>query len=322
MRVSFWWFTIGLVTGALCALPAPLVSPLQAQSDSTPIPALSPSAVADATTYSTTNLRAAPDARAAIVERLDAGVAVVLQGRDETGQWVYVRVSGADTDSGVGGELGWLPVFALTLTLDVLLLPITVGAGITPTPIGEGELVDDSAPRASAYGRVNVRAVPTIDSEVVAVLNTGDSASVSARSSANNDWLRVETEAGSGWVAYFTVRVEGELDSLPILVPDSSSGALIPPALVVRTRFNARLHQAPALDSAVVAIVPFASEVTPVARSADRRWLFLRYQAVSGWGAAGLFAIDADSLDALPLYVTMPGAAPLVSPTLMPPGAG
>lgn len=274
-----------------------------------------------ATTYSTTNLRAAPDARATILQRLNSGVSVAPVGRDDSGQWLYVEVNQALSPRDAPQQ-GWLPIFALNLTFDVLLLPIA--SEITPPavlPGGETEETD-LAPRAAAYGRVNVRAAPSIDAEVITVFDTGVSVPVAARSSANNDWLLVETDEGSGWVAYFTVRVEGNLNNLPILVPDDGSGALIPPALVVRTQFNARLHQAASLDSSIVAVVPFDVEVTPIARSADQRWLYIRYQNVLGWGAAGLFAIDAEALDSLPLYVVTPGSMPVVSPTLMPRGAG
>ena len=60
-----------------------------------------------------------------------------------------------------------------------------------------------------AFGRVNVRSGPSITYSVVGQLEVEDEAPVTARSNYNNDWLYIENESISGWVAYFTVTVRG-----------------------------------------------------------------------------------------------------------------
>lgn len=286
-----------LIALVLCFAPASI----HAQITPTPTDeaAADPQEGVQGATYSTTNVRNAPDARAGIIERVPSGETVQIAGRDSTGQWLYIAF---------GEIVGWLPAVAITVELadgslfDPLSLPI-----VDPQP-GDTLPSQPNGPQIIAYGRVNVRSAPTIDSPLVIQLDSGDTAPVIARNNALNDWLLVETEVGEGWVAYFTVRVEGGLVNLPILVPDGGSGALIPPATVVRTRFNARLHTVATLESPITVIVPFDVEVTPIARSADGNWLFVGYQGATGWGAASLFEMDDEAIDALPLFVALPTA--------------
>jgi hypothetical protein len=107
-----------------------------------------------------------------------------------------------------------------------------------------------------------------------------------------------ETE---GWVAYFTVRVQGDPESLPVLVPDNTGESLIPPSRLIRARFNVRLHDQPALASPVTITVPFDSEVTAIARTPSGDWLYVGFGDQTGWGAAQLFEISREEIQDLPL---------------------
>jgi uncharacterized protein YgiM (DUF1202 family) len=245
-----------------------------------------------ATVYQTANVRSGPDTRFEIVGQLAQGDAVLVTGQDASGRWLQVVLE--------SGEIGWLPLFVLTLEGDLEDVPL-----VDAEPNGDSE---DQTVTVAAYGRVNVRSFPAISGDVVGQLDIGDQAQASARNNANNDWLLVENESVEGWVAFFTVRVEGNLDALPVLVPDSSGEALIPPAILLRTRFNARLHVTASLASPTVIVVPFDSEVTPVARSADGNWLLVGYEGQTGWGSVDLFNVSSDDLETIPVFV--PQAAP------------
>lgn len=249
-----------------------------------------------ATVYQTANVRGGPDTRFEIVGQLAQGDAVLVTGRDEEGRWLQVSLE--------TGEEGWLPLFVLILEGDLEDIPVVdEGDG---TPEAEEEVT------VAAYGRVNVRSEPAISGDIVGQLDVGDTAEATARSNDDNDWLLVENETVEGWVAFFTVRVQGNLAALPILVPDSSGEELIPPSVLIRTRFNARLHPVPELNSETLVIVPFNSEVTPIAKSEDGDWLLVGYEGEMGWGVTELFTMPDEQLEELPVFIEE--ATPEVTP--------
>ena len=246
------------------------------------------------TVYQTTNVRSGPDTRFQIVGQLSAGDSVPITGQDGDGRWLRVALPTAET--------GWLPSFALIVDGDLSSVPVIENAAST------GTVVPDAQVSVISYGRVNVRSGPGISYEIVGQLDVGEHAAAVARSNRQNDWLLIQLSAASagstteGWVAFFTVNVQGDPRALPVLVPDSSGEALIPPSRLLRALFNVRLHDAPQLDAAVTLIVPFDSEVTPIGRNANGDWVFVGYNDQSGWGVTQLFDITDGELAALPLY--------------------
>jgi uncharacterized protein YgiM (DUF1202 family) len=254
-----------------------------------------------ATVYQTANVRSGPDTRFEIVGQLAQGDSVLVTGRDEEGRWLQVTLP--------SGDVGWLPLFVLTLEGEVDDIPL-----VDEEPGNSGT---EEEVTIVAYGRVNVRRQPAIGGSIVGQLDVGDEARATARNNNRNDWLLIETEAVEGWVAFFAVRVQGDLESLPILVPDSSGEDLIPPSVLIRTRFNARLHPVPELDSPTTVIVPFNSEVTPIFRSDDGRWLLVGYEGQMGWGISELFTVSSDQLEDIPIFIAeaTPEAIPEVTPT-------
>lgn len=239
------------------------------------------------TVYQTTNVRSGPDTRFEIVGQLTADDRVQIDGRDAAGRWLHVLLA--------DGSVGWLPVFALVIEGDVADIPVLEDEV-------EGTAEPSVAVSVISYGRVNVRGGPGTEYEIVAQLDVDERAEALARSSADNDWLLIRLEEAEGWVAYFTVNVQGDPANLPVLVPDSSGESLIPPSRLIRARFNVRLHDTPELASPVSAIVPFDNEVTALGRSVNGDWLFVGFGEENGWGVAQLFAVSRDEIEALPVY--------------------
>lgn len=252
------------------------------------LPALA-QATPTGTVDGTANLRAAPATRAEIIGQLPAGAVVILTGRDTTARWLAVESEQA--------LAGWLPVFAVLTEADVLSLPVVLVAEATP----EGDVM------VEAYGRVNVRAAPSVTADVVGQLYGGEQLPALGRDSESNDWLLIalpdEPEA-QGWVAWFTVGVQGDPNELPVLTVDEAD-AVVRPETLVSARFNARLHYEPALESPVLAVVAFGERVEPIARTTDGAWLYVRYGEQVGWGAARLFAISRNRADSLPIFVPL-----------------
>lgn len=251
-----------------------------------------------ATVYQTVNVRSGPDTRYDIVGQLTAGDMVLVDGLDKpAGRWVRVRL--------VDGLVGWVPIFVLIIESDVAELPV-VGSE-TPEP-GSADGVT-----VIAYGRVNVRSGPGIGYDIIAQLDVDDTAHVTARNNMSNDWLLIEVDETTGWVAYFTVRVSGDTDSLPVRVPDATGEQLVEPDIFITARFNVRLHTEPTLDSPIPGIVPFGEQVMLLAKSDDGAWLYVAYDDVVGWGGVDLFMVDDDQLAELPIYAPAE-ATPEVTP--------
>lgn len=284
------------VTVALVLISAAVGAAFAQGEDATPVVTPTPTAVEDApeletdvfgVCYQTTNVRTGPDTRFAIIGQLSEGDRVPITGRDGASRWLRVVLN--------DGTEGWLPAFAVIVEGDLTSVPVATLTDVDQP--NEGATVE-----VVSYGRVNVRSGPGVEYDILAQMNVNDTAEAVARSSRNNDWLLIRFEGVEGWVAYFTVNVTGDVRTLPVLVPDSSGDALIPPSALIRSRFNVRLHTEPALASPVTTLVPFNSEVTPIGRSADNAWLFVGYEGATGWGAAQLFDITLSELRTLPIY--------------------
>lgn len=285
------WTLIACVV--LVAVPV-----VYAQTDTT-VPSPTPSVTAIpiyATIYQTTNLRSGPDTRFDIVAQLGRGDRVQVIGRDAPSAtaltptaagWFFVV-----TDD---SQSGWIPIFSVELDTRTPLNTIPVYEVDPTPPSGEAGV------QVVAYGRVNVRSGPAISYEIVGQLDVDDTATAIARSSAMNDWLLIEFEEIEGWVAYFTVRVNGNPAALPILVPDSTGGALVMPSQIVRALFNVRLHADPTLNSPTVVIAPFDNRVTVLARTSDSTWLYVDFESIAGWGVAELFSPIID-LESVPIF--------------------
>ena len=243
----------------------------------------------EATLYQTVNVRSGPDTRFEIVGQVTAGDTVRVVGRgDEDGFWLQVALA--------DGALGWAPSYLLIFEGDVTTLPL-----VGPAPVA-GVDSESEVVLVTAYGTVNVRSGPSIVEDIIAQLDIGDEARALARSNERNDWLYVENTDLTGWVAYFTVDVRGDVTTLPLRVPDIATDDLIHPNEIIMTLFNTRLHVEPTLESETIGVLDFGTEVTPFARGEDPTWIYVGTEDVRGWATADLFDISLEHLDALPTY--------------------
>lgn len=258
----------------------------------------------------TVNVRGGPGTQFEIVARLEAGDTVVADGRDSP-ETLWLRVVLQDD------VRGWVAFFTVTVSDDVERLAIV---DQEPEPTPPASALDDEV-RVLALGRVNVRSGPAITYDVVSQLEAGDQAQARARSSDSNDWLLIEKAELVGWVAYFTVTVLGDAASLPVRVPELQGNGLIPPSALAQARYNARLRAAPSFLAPVLEVIPFGTQVQPLARSADARWLYLAYTGIQGWSLTQLFDLADSDTDRLPVSAAL--EQPIVTPTPTPrPSAG
>ncbi|MDX2160395.1 MAG: SH3 domain-containing protein [bacterium] len=266
-------------------------SPLAAQSTPTPLPEV----LIPAVVYQTTNLRQGPDTRFDILGRLaQDDIVQVFERESDAAQWLHVI---SET-----GTSGWIPGFSAALEPGRSVDELPIFQAAIPNPNVQGDVT------VIAYGRVNVRSGPAIEYESTGTLDVNDRAVAVARSSTLNDWLFIEHETIEGWVAFFTVQVEGDPNTLPVRVPDSQGEMLVSPSQVLRARFNIRLHTEPVRESETIRVIPFNSRVTLLARTDDAVWLYVDFEGTAGWGAANLFSTPPD-LSLIPVYTPLFDAA-------------
>jgi uncharacterized protein YraI len=252
-----------------------------------------------ATAYGTINVRSGPGAQYEIVGQLEAEEQISVDGREsDEGGWLRVMME--------DGIVGWVASFAVLLDGDAETLPII--SEELPTPTGDSVTM-------IAYGRVNIRSGPGMEFNIVGQFDVDDTAQVTGRNNTDNDWLYIETDDLQGWVAYFTVTIQGNPDNLPLLVVDGTGEGLASPEEVVAARFNVRLRDEPGTEGQTLVIVPFTSNVMPLARTEDGLWVYVLYQDVYGWGAARLFDLSPDRIESLPIYTDqMPTPNPETTP--------
>ena len=238
-----------------------------------------------ATAYQTVNVRSGPGTQYEIVGQLNAEDRVPVTGRDsEMTRWLQVSLPDSDVS-------GWVAYFTVTLEGQAESLPVVAETPVPGTPVPA---------RIISYGRVNVRSGPGVSYDMRGQLEVGDEAQITARSNYNNDWLYIENDAISGWVAYFTVQVEGRLDEIPVRLPDASTGELVPPATLIHANFNARLHSAPNFRATVLVVIPYQTSLTPTGITPDGRWLYLNYEGHQGWAWARLFDLSDEQRAQIP----------------------
>jgi N-acetylmuramoyl-L-alanine amidase len=247
------------------------------------------------------NVRSGPAVDNPVIGQLESGDVVNVVGRsNDESDWLQIEFD---------DQRGWVAFFVVTVTGDTTLLPIIENAEVeqdeaTLAIEAPAELVIRSDVIATAYRRANVRSEPVTSAPVIAQLRPGDVVVVIARNSAESDWLQIDFDGQSGWVAYFLVSIEGDLESVPIV----EANVLIEPtptlegsSVSLRTRYNANLRATPSLDADVVAVVPFGTTFSADTRT-ENGWLQVTYDGQTGWILRSLVAVlDNGNLNTLPL---------------------
>jgi uncharacterized protein YgiM (DUF1202 family) len=146
--------------------------------------------------------------------------------------------------------------------------------------------------RAVAHQTVNVRGGPGTQFDIVGQLNAEDQVEVLGRDTLRTGWLQIalpESDSElTGWVASFTVSLDGEADSLPLVqmstpTPEPESAAASPRILSFG-RVN--LRSGPSVSNEIIGQLDVDDEATIMARSNfNNDWLYVENEAAAGWVA-------------------------------------
>ncbi len=263
--------------------------------------------------FRSTNVRSGPGVDYDVIGRLREGDFASIVGRsDESSNWLLIDQN---------GQQGWVAFFTVSVTGNLNSLPIIMPGSPPPpsstAPPPEDPLRADTDVYASAYRRVNVRTGPGAEFPVIGVLAPGDTADIIGSSGHPDEWLKINYRGQSGWVAYFVVNINGDIQglvtssssSLGTPQPDLVSGPTQTPRfstndVVIITRFNVNLRDSPVLAAPVLQVIPWQTTLQANGRNADGTWLRVRYHDQNGWLIASLVDSGASDVDALPVVAT------------------
>jgi uncharacterized protein YraI len=170
---------------------------------------------------------------------------------------------------------------------------------------------------ARAVFDVNIRALPTVNSAILAVLAAGDEAVAIGRTPANN-WIQVEYGSTTGWVAAWLTVYSGDTAILPIASDQAPTGNAGGPFTLV-SPYNVNIRAEPDPHSDLVTMLPFNASGEAIARNEASSWVRVRYQGVEGWAAAWLVVVQGD-ISELPVDGAA-NATPLNAPQTPTPAA-
>jgi uncharacterized protein YraI len=158
-------------------------------------------------------------------------------------------------------------------------------ADSTPLP----ESPESASPvTATATTSVRIRYGPDVSFEQIGLLPIDDEVPVSSKN-ADGSWLFVEYEGQRGWVAGWLMRINGDLNGVPILdipqegsVPTATSGSII------------RIRSGPGTEYFALGSLPANESVPIVGRSEVTPWLLIEYQHMQGWVADWLVVVEGE----------------------------
>jgi uncharacterized protein YraI len=242
------------------------------------------------------NVRSGPGVDFTPIGQITPGQGYRATGRsDEGNNWLRINFNG-------GG--GWVAYFTVLVEGDAAILPIVEPAHPQQIVRQPEEIL------AQVFRTVNVRRDPTMQSDKIDQLFHGDEVPILGRDSAENDWLQVEIDGTTGWVAYFTVTVIGNVSRLKVVsqepTPDASRLAASESTGVTAHAFReVNIRQGPGMQFDRIGQLTSGDEVDVTGRSdTGNNWLLIDFAGQSGWIAYFTVTIEGD-----------PNTLPVVEPS-------
>jgi uncharacterized protein YraI len=223
------------------------VSPVSAEEHSPFSPA-----VVTAMTSANLNIRQGPGTEHAIIDTLPAGTMVGFTGfTDSTRQWVQVDTEVTPVGWVAARFLSQVPAELQVVTAEQITGPADpVGIGPAPT-----------APMTTV--NLNVRQGPGVQHAIVATLAHGTVVEFTGLQDATAEWVQVETEAGTGWVAarFLSHVPTAELEVVPAEEAAAPEEDFSPAVVTAVTLVNLNVRQGPGVEHQILDTLPHGTVV-------------------------------------------------------------
>ncbi len=196
---------------------------------------------------------------------------------------------------------------------DPVISPSEAGGPSTGGGNGGGGVVPGQPTLTAtvSIATLNFRASPSLTAPILAKLNQGASYPATGRT-ADNQWVRLSVDGGSGWVYAQYVSLSGDINTLPVV---EDAGYTPPPIQPTGVRGqvlgNLRIRAEPTTRSAQIGLMPWGTEIDLLGKNGGHSWYLLQYGDVVGWSYAPWIRIIAGAFDQLPY---MDGTEPQFQP--------
>jgi N-acetylmuramoyl-L-alanine amidase len=216
------------------------------------------------------------------------------------------------------------------------LVAITV-AVVALGSISSATLLAQDDVTARAYRTVNVRSGPSTTYPVIGQLSADTVVEVNGRNDSETNWLRIDFNGEDGWVAFFTVTLEGDPDNLPIIEVGSvelpeliGAEVLVATPIVLEntgpfvTSFRrVNVRSGPGTDFELLGMLRSGETAPITGRTEDNEWLQVEFNDQPGWVAYFVVSVTGE-LENIPVVITptitpVPTSeAPTATPTPIP----
>lgn len=206
----------------------------------------------------------------------------------------------------------------------LLLLVMVLGLNIT------GLMAQENVLHGRTYRVINMRTGPGTAFEVLHVVPQGAVVDIIGRSDSESNWLLTRFNEQEGWIAYFTVALDGDTAALPIIPFEQNLAQAVPPALVIdtaapmavpfstdqltaysTTRVNVRSGPGTQYTVLGTLLPGYTVSVTGVS-GLRQEWLRIQFDGAEGWVASYVVTLSGE----LPpdFANTLPEAVPDIQP--------
>ena len=174
----------------------------------------------------------------------------------------------------------------------------------TPGPVatqpGTGSPITTNATGTVDAYRLNVRAAPTTNADIVVKVEDGETYPIVGRN-ADDSWWQISVDGAVGWVfGDFIVPVN--TSNVPVTSQSTSSQQVTTTNLDLTATATVRLRSRPSRRGAVLGLLPFGAQADIVGRNTSGTWVQVSYNGNVGWVSADFVNLPVE-IGALPLGV-------------------
>lgn len=167
---------------------------------------------------------------------------------------------------------------------------------------------DNTQVTVEPYRSTNVRSGPGVTYEVIAELQQGQMVEATGRSDLFSNWLQINLGTQRGWVAYFTVAVQGDIDTLPLIQIADATPVIAPTTSLSRTNATTDLYatayrqvnvrSGPGTDFSVIGVLAPGQTADVIGTSGEaHEWLQIDLNGEPGWVAYFVVTVTGDLED-------------------------
>ena len=131
-----------------------------------------------------------------------------MLGKNTSGNWLYVDYNGAR---------GWIAGWYANIQGNLATVPVVGndGGGAAPVPPAPDNPPSPSDVSALAATNIRMRSGPGTDYAQISTVSSGTTVPILARNGSAN-WLLVQDNGQTGWIAAWLVTINGDLNNVPI----------------------------------------------------------------------------------------------------------